>query len=345
MDPHHPSLIGDCLIYIFAFLDEEDLISSSSVCQDWHEAAETPWLWRRMCLQRWSFCNLAASGGEHSWKRYFPAPLPLGDEDDERPVGRLHLQKPPRARRVAGFAYLRGNSAQLPDLWSGSATVCSASADGTVRAWSIQNGELLWCSPVQSPLTGIVRDEKGEVVITADSTGLIKTWQGQTGQELASFPAGSGSTLHITAVGTGQGSVCTLADSALIKKSSVMVCDSFKVNILLVSPDKKWITAGSKDNDDLSPKVIYSESLTSPSEDDDPLCQSVPVAGCQAAVFIPTQPARLAIIHPNERPNNKAVTVFDVSIKKTKYKTEIQGTIAFFSLSFLHMATQVVLHK
>lgn len=35
-----------------------------------------------------------------------------------------------------------------------------------------------------------------------------------------------------------------------------MVCDSFKVNILLVSPDKKWITAGTKDNDDLSPKVF-----------------------------------------------------------------------------------------
>lgn len=35
-----------------------------------------------------------------------------------------------------------------------------------------------------------------------------------------------------------------------------MVCDTFKVNILLVSPDKKWITAGTKDNDDSSPKVF-----------------------------------------------------------------------------------------
>lgn len=50
--------------------------------------------------------------------------------------------------------------------------------------------------------------------------------------------------------------MCTLADSALAKRSSVMVCDSFKVNILRVSPDKKWIMAGTKDNDDLSPKVF-----------------------------------------------------------------------------------------
>lgn len=43
-----------------------------------------------------------------------------------------------------------------------------------------------------------------------------------------------------------------------------MVCDTFKVNILLVSPDKKWITAGTKDNDDLSPKVflVFFDSLT-----------------------------------------------------------------------------------
>lgn len=56
-------------------------------------------------------------------------------------------------------------------------------------------------------------------------------------------------------VGTNQGSVCTLADVTLTKKSSVTVCDTFRVNTLLISPNKKWIIAGTKDNDDLSPKV------------------------------------------------------------------------------------------
>lgn len=60
-----------------------------------------------------------------------------------------------------------------------------------VAPFLLSQGEPLWCSPVQSPLTGIVSDEQHEVVITADSTGLIKTWQGQTGQEVASFSAGS----------------------------------------------------------------------------------------------------------------------------------------------------------
>lgn len=43
-----------------------------------------------------------------------------------------------------------------------------------------------------------------------------------------------------------------------------MVCDTFEVNILLVSPDRKWIMAGTKDNNDLSPKVflVVIDSLT-----------------------------------------------------------------------------------
>lgn len=336
MDIDQPHLISDCLILIFTFLPEEDLISASSVCKEWNEAAETPWLWRRMCLQRWSFCNLAVLGSEHvnhSWKKYFLRRCHLeANMTKGRSGGYTCKSLRGHTGRVVGLVYLQGNSVQFPNVWSSSATVCSASSDGTVRAWDVQNGEVLWCSPVQSPLTAIVTDEQRDVVVTADSTGLIKTWHGQTGQEVASFSAGSPhctlvqyniSNNWFLSVGTSQGSVCTLADSALTKKSSIMVCDTFKVNTLLVSPDKKWITAGTKDNDDLSPKVIYTESLTSPSEDEDPLCQSVPVTGCQAAVFIPTQPARLAIIHHNEHPNNKALTVFDVSIKKTKYKSDI----------------------
>ncbi|KAM7404950.1 hypothetical protein PAMP_012249 [Pampus punctatissimus] len=264
-----------------------------------------------MCLQRWSFCNLAVLGEQvnHSWKKYFLRRCHLELKMTKGKAGG-YICKSLRGHtgRVVGLLYLQGDSDQLLDLSSSGATVCSASSDGTVRAWNIQNGELLWCSPVQSPLTGIVSDEQREVVITADSTGLIKTWQCQTGQE----------------VGTSQGSVCTLAGSALTKKSSIIVCDTFKVNVLIVSPDKKCIMAGTKDNDDISPKVIFTESLTSPSEDKDPLCQSVPVTKCQAAVFIPTQPARLAIIHCKESLNNKALTVFDVNIKKAKYKSEIQ---------------------
>ncbi|XP_047466042.1 F-box/WD repeat-containing protein 12 [Mugil cephalus] len=337
MDPHCPHLIADCLIHIFSFLPEEDLISASSVCKDWNDAAEAPWLWRRMCLHRWSFCNLSVLGSEHvnhSWKRYFLRRSYLEMKMTKgRSGGYTCKSLRGHTGRVVGLVYLNGNSNQQPDLWSNSATVCSASTDGTVRAWDIQNSKLLWCSPVQSPLTAIVSDEQHEMVITADSAGLIKTWRGQTGEEVASFTTASpyctllqyniNSDWFLT-FGTCQGSVHTLAGSSLTEKSNIVVCDSFRVDILLISPDKKWIAAGSTHSGDSSLKVIYAERVTSPSEENDPLCKPLPVAGCLAAVFVPTQPARLAIVHTNAPSRDKVLTVFDVSMKKDKYKSEIQ---------------------
>lgn len=70
-------------------------------------------------------------------------------------------------------------------------------------------------------------------------------------------------------------------------------------------------------------KVMYTENVTS--EDEEPLCQSLPVSGCRAAVFIPTQPARLVIVHKTGLQHNNVLTVFDISVKKSKYKKEIQG--------------------
>ncbi|XP_058500263.1 F-box/WD repeat-containing protein 12 [Solea solea] len=352
-----PTLISDCLIHVFTFLPEGDLISASTVCKDWYDAANTPWLWRRLCLQRWTFCNLHVLGTEHmnnSWKMYFLRRCHLEAKMGKGRTGGYTCKSlRGHTGSVVGLVYLQGNLAQNPDLQNSSATVCSASSDGTVRAWSIQNGELLWCTPVQDPLSSIITDEQRDVVVTADSTGLIKTWRGSTGQEVASFPAGSP---HCTllqydvnndwflTVGTGGGSVCTLADSTLSKKSSVKVCDTFRVNILKVSPNKKWIVAGTKDNDDLSPKLIYTESLTTPSEDEDPLCRAVPVAGCSAAVFVPTQPARLAVVHQTVPSDNKALTVFDVSIKKSKYKSEIQvQQVESFPLSLNTWSSHVLL--
>nr|XP_040050252.1 F-box/WD repeat-containing protein 12 isoform X1 [Gasterosteus aculeatus aculeatus] len=355
MDLHQPQLIADCLIHTFSFLPEEDLIRASAVCKDWNEAAESPWLWRRFCLQRWSFCNLSVLGSEQesrSWKRYFLRRCHLEMKMAKGSSGGYTCKSlRGHTGRVVGFEYLQGNSAQHPDIWNSSSTVCSASSDGTVRAWDIQKGQLLWCSPVQSPLTAIVSDERREVVISADCEGHVKTWRGLTGQEVASFSTASthcallqynvNSNWFLT-VGTGRGSVCTLADPTLTQKSSVVVCDGFKVDMLLVSPDRKWIFAGTKDSKDLSPKVIHTESLTSPSEGEDPLCQSVPVTGCQAAVFMPTQPARLALVH--QGPWDKALTVFDVAIQKTKYKSEIQvQQVESFPLTLTSWSSRVLL--
>lgn len=339
-------LIQDCLIQIFTYLTEEELVNASSVCKDWHDAAETPWLWRRISLQRWLFCNVGGGGGEEasSWKRYFLRRSHLEKKMSEGRTGGYTCKSlRGHTGRVIGLCYLNRNASDAVDLWSSSATVCSASTDGTVRAWGVHNGELLWSSPEsQNPLTDMITDEQRSLVVTSDSTGLITTWDAQTGQQRATFSTGFSHskllqfTLNdkwILNVGGRLGSVITLVGPDLTKRSTVMVCDTFQVTTLLISPDKKWLVAGTKDNDDLCAKVVYTESLASEDEDEELLCQTLPIAGCRAAVFVPTQPGRLCVAHSRSQ-RDGVLTVFDICLKKSKYKTEIQvNKVKSFSLT------------
>ncbi|XP_046896034.1 F-box/WD repeat-containing protein 12 [Hypomesus transpacificus] len=351
-------LTNDCLIQIFSFLQDAALINTSSVCKQWHEAADTPWLWREMCLQRWDFCNISVVGagrGKQQWKAYY---LRRSHLEMKMTKGRSrgdYCCKSLRGHsgRVVGLDYLRGNSPQLFDFYSCTPTVCSASSDGTVRAWDVQKGEQLWCSPLQSPMTSLVVDVCHGVIFTADSTGVIKAWQGQTGQEMASY---SSESPHCTllqysidnnsyvSVGTSQGAVHTLSSPSLSKLSSLVVCDTFKVNLLQVSPDKKWMLAGTKENNDLSPKVISSQSLVMPTEEEEPQCQCLAVPGCCAVAFIPSQPARLATIHHRDSLHNRTLSMFDISMKKNKYKSEIQvQQVASFDVGINSTTSDVLL--
>ncbi|KAK2885977.1 hypothetical protein QQF64_020485 [Cirrhinus molitorella] len=332
------SLPLDCLISVFSLLQDDDLIKASTVCKEWYYAAETPWLWRRMCLQRWSFCNvsqLLSDTGTHSWKAYY---LRRSHLEMKMKTGRScadYTCKSLRSHkgRVVGIAYLAGNDS-FSDVWKQTPVVCSASTDGTVKAWDIHKGVNLWSSPAQSPMQDITVDPLQSVVVTSDSTGTIKTWKGVTGEEVACFNSGFSKTTLLSfnnkdssflMVGTVLGSLVVLTSPSLSEVSRHVVCDSFGLNLLRSSPDKKWILAASKENFDLSPKVFYSESVCFPDEDEDILCHSLPVTGCCAAVFLPSQPARLAVIHSDSRFNNKTLSVFDLTMKESKYKKETQA--------------------
>ncbi|XP_070300458.1 F-box/WD repeat-containing protein 12 isoform X3 [Salvelinus sp. IW2-2015] len=316
-----------------------------------------------MCLQRWGFCNIAVLGSEHgkqAWKSYFLRRSHLELKMTKGRSGGDYTCNSLRGHtgRVVGCVYLSGNSPQLPDFWSSTPTICSSSSDGTVRAWDVQQGVQLWCSPVQSPLTGMVADGGHGGVITSDSTGLLKAWDGQSGQEMSFYSSASPQCTLLPysvedssflSVGTSQGSVHTLTSPSLSKLSTLVVCDTFKVNLLLASPDKKWILAGTTENMDMSPKVLSSQSVTCPSEEEDPLCQCLPVSGCSAAAFLPSQPARLATVHckDNSHSNmhhNKVLSVFDIIIKKTRFKTEIQvEQVEKFELVFEGRTSDILL--
>lgn len=73
-------------------------------------------------------------------------------------------------------------------------------------------------------------------------------------------------------------------------------------------------------------QVFSTQSVCCPVEGDEAVCVSLPVSGCAAAAFFPFQPARVVVVHAAAALNHKAVSVFDISMKRSRYKQEAQGT-------------------
>ncbi|KAG5281767.1 hypothetical protein AALO_G00048580 [Alosa alosa] len=279
----------DCLILIFSYLHDEDLIIASYVCKAWHEAAETPWLWRKICLRRWGFCNIGnflSDIGKQSWKSYYLRRALLELKMKTGRSGGDYTCQSLRGHngKIIGVVYLAGINA-VSEFWNQSSIVCSASTDGTVRAWDVQKATQLWSSPEQRPLCDIVADLQNNVVVTVDNTGTVKAWEGPTGGEVASFSTGSPkNTLYacsindkpVIIVGSNNGALHTLTSPSLSKLSSHVVFDSFRLNLILSSPDKKWILTATKDCSEFSPKIFFSPSLSSGPEGEGPVSVSLP---------------------------------------------------------------------
>ncbi|XP_060793104.1 F-box/WD repeat-containing protein 12 isoform X2 [Neoarius graeffei] len=311
-----------------------------------------------MCLHRWGFCNVAqllSDTSSYTWKRYYLHRAALELNMKSGRSGGDYSCKSLRGHtgRIVAFSYLMGNSA-LHDMWNFTPIVCSASTDGTLRAWDIQKGVNLWSSSTQNPLTHLITDPEQDVVITSDSAGTINTWQGRTGEQLSSFSSGSSQCTLMTfstdgnsfvMVGMALGSLLALTSPQLSELSRRVVCDSFSLNILLSSPDTKWILTASKDNSDFSPKVFSTRSVCGPVEDTEAVCVSLPISGCAAVAFFPSQPARVAIVHSTmPLSSRKTLSVFEFSLKKSRYKQEAQAQqVESFALDLNSWHSDIVL--
>ncbi|TRY60653.1 hypothetical protein DNTS_033845 [Danionella cerebrum] len=350
MDPSR-SLSLDSLITIFSLLQEEDLLRASAVCKVLRISLmlKSPERERRaddslspsglalcskdtMALERWSFCNLwkLVSGSSlRSWKEYY---LRRSHLEMKMKSGRSSCDYSCKSLRghkgrVVGLAYLAGND-DCFDIESPSPVVCSASTDGTVKAWDLQKGVCLWTSAGRTPLQELTVDPARGVLFTSDSRGTIRSWSGVTGQEEACYDSGfSRSTLvffscrdsAFLGVGSPLGSLLVLSCPALSEASRHVVCDAFVLNLLCTSPDQKWIFAGSRENPDGSPKVFWTQGVCFPAEDVlDSVSLLLPCSGCCAACFLPAASARLALLHSESHSSNTSLSIFELGLSESR---------------------------
>ncbi|XP_029456696.1 F-box/WD repeat-containing protein 12 isoform X2 [Rhinatrema bivittatum] len=288
-----------------------------------------------MCLQRWTFCNIAClTPGMQTWKKYY---LHRSQVEHKMTTGRASADYTCKTMRghmgkIVGLAYLSENMHEFGTETLRS-IVCTASTDGTIQAWDVQEGRQIWSTSSQKePLSQIITLPQYALVLSTDVRGAVKMWNGHSGEEQASFSTSSSKCIllaHIKnnkpflTIGTAGGFLHTLAIPNLTEVSGVTVFATDSIDLLFCSPDKQWVVAGTLESSDQSPKIFYSDSLTNPIEDEPALSSSLPINGCVAACWLPTEAARMAVVHADHASSPNRLTVFDLTAKKSKHKVDI----------------------
>jgi WD40 repeat protein len=125
---------------------------------------------------------------------------------------------------VAGWSVDNGHGAISSLAVSPSGTVALAGADGTVKLWHIESGELNWSSSASSgaaygsefgqggPMAALSFDASGELIAAGDEAGSAHIFSAADGSNLGSWPIGSAA---VAAVAQGyDGQIAAAATTA-----------------------------------------------------------------------------------------------------------------------------------
>ncbi|XP_050637346.1 LOW QUALITY PROTEIN: F-box/WD repeat-containing protein 12 [Macaca thibetana thibetana] len=236
---------------IFSFLDLFGLLQASQVNKHWNRIAESDFLWRSLSLQRWDCSNFTNQHlGTHTWKKFFL--------HQRRKELRLALAQPHNfiykvTKNIAydmELAYLSGNSLTMDEQEK--SIICGVSPKQELCAWDVQEGTMIWSSPVQEfYFLNLVTLPQMHLAITMDRKKTIKVWNCQDRDALAilRMPESCyGMEAYLTkdgpflTVGDAAGNIYTFTLPGLRDVSEV-TASQYGIVFLHCSPDKKWIFA------------------------------------------------------------------------------------------------------
>uniref|UniRef100_A0A2I3HFM7 F-box and WD repeat domain containing 12 n=1 Tax=Nomascus leucogenys TaxID=61853 RepID=A0A2I3HFM7_NOMLE len=298
----------------------------------WNRIADSDYLWRSLSLQRWDCSNFTDQHlGTHTWKQFFL--------HQRRKELRLALAQPHNfiykvTKNIAfemELAYLSGNSLTMDEQEK--SIICSVSPKQELCAWDVQEGTMIWSSPVQEfHLSNLVTLPQMHLAITMDRKKTIKVWNCQDRDALAilqmpkpcycmeAYLTKDGPFLM---VGDDAGDIYTFTLPGLRDVSKVT---AFQYGIVLLhcSPDKKWVFACGTYTRTL-PQVFLTESLLRPSEGNVPLSTFLPHKLCVSACWTPKVKNRITLMSQSRTGKKTEFITFDLTTKKTGGQTVIQA--------------------
>ncbi|XP_062969463.1 F-box/WD repeat-containing protein 12 [Cynocephalus volans] len=320
------------MVRIFSFLDAFSLLQASQVNKYWNKVAESDYLWRKLCLERWSFCNFAyPCQGKQTWKQLFLHQVKQEHlMESAQPDDFIYKEATGNLGTFGPLAYLSGSG--LTTGGQEKSIVCAASSWRVLYAWDVQEGIMIWSSPVQqSRINELVTFPQMHLAITVDMKGTIKVWNCQDGDAVAaltmpracfSLEACLTKDGPFVMVGDSEGDIYTLTVPQL-KDISKVNAFKYSVDLLHCSPDKKWVFASGR-HQHILPKVFFTECLLRPSEDSTPLSVSLPFAPCCRACWNPRMKNRITLMFRRGSSKNTGFTTFDLTTERTGGKTVIR---------------------
>ncbi|XP_036905832.1 F-box/WD repeat-containing protein 12 [Sturnira hondurensis] len=174
------------LLRIFSFLDAFSLLQAGQVNKHWNKVAESDHLWRNLCLRKWSLPsshNLCLP--LPSWKQFF--------------FHHMRRQRRMASAKLEDFIYKEGDDnlgilrhmaylsgSYRPVEGQEKPVLCTVSSRHVLYAWDVQEGTVIWSSPVQqSSIKFLATLPQLRLVFTVDMEETVKVWNCQHEDALA----------------------------------------------------------------------------------------------------------------------------------------------------------------
>ncbi|NP_001013798.2 F-box and WD-40 domain protein 24 [Mus musculus] len=330
------------MMEIFSYLDAYSLLQVAQVNKNWNALASNDFLWRKLCQERWLFCDMVTLQllGKETWKQFFVYRTWQEHVKSRAIPEDFTYKEIPLECGVRGYAgYISGCA--LTRNGQGKSVVCMVSSKNKISTWDISESVITWVSPVQPASIKLLTTLPDmHIAVTVDIQSTIKLWDCHNREALAtnnlespckSLKAVISKDGPIVLAGDILGNlyIFRIPDLHLISTVNVFPCGFDKIDC---SPQKKWVLL-SQNHPCIYPKVFYMSSLLRTSEFSDPVSTVLEFSLCKRAFWTPRREDRITLMSRRGRPIVTRFETFDMKLEENGNKTIVKGDlVASFSL-------------